>query len=70
LSLLRSNPFPDKPPKYIRAELYEYHFTNPEEHKKTGAWWTRHYVGLYFPAVSLDSQELQNLVREISGAVY
>lgn len=31
LSLLRSNPFPLRPPRYVRALLYEYHFTNPAE---------------------------------------
>ena len=28
LELMGSNPFPDKPPKYIRASLYHYHFTS------------------------------------------
>ena len=27
LSLLSHNPFPDKPPTYLRAQLYEYEFT-------------------------------------------
>lgn len=49
LSLLRSNPFPNHPPRYVRAQLYEYHFTTPEEHKRTGLWWTRKLVGDYFP---------------------
>jgi hypothetical protein len=47
--LLRYNPFPNGPPKYIRARAYQYHFT------KFGqpGWWTREEHGLYFPAVSL-----------------
>jgi hypothetical protein len=56
LGLLRFNPFPDKPPKHVRALLYEYHFTTPEEKKRTGAVWERKLVGLYFPPVSLNGQ--------------
>ena len=40
IALLRTDPYPDKPPKWIRAELYEYRFTTPEIQRKTGAWWT------------------------------
>ena len=49
LRLLAHNPFPNAPPKYVRARLYIYHFT------KWGSrdWWTREERGLYFPAVSL-----------------
>jgi len=53
LGLLRTNPFPDHPPKYVRADLYDYHFTSPAERRKTGAWWTRTYVGPYSPVLSL-----------------
>ena len=28
LRLMKTNPFPDSPPRYIRARLFEYHFTN------------------------------------------
>lgn len=55
LSLLRTNPFPGKPPHFVRAQLYEYHFTTPAEHAQSGNWWKRTYTGPYFPAVSLDS---------------
>ena len=53
LGLLRSNPFPDHPPKWIRAQLYLYKFTTPDEHRRTGAWWTRTLAGPYFPEVRL-----------------
>ena len=56
LGLLRLNPFPDHPPTFVRALLYEYHFTNPEERSKNGAVWSRKLVGLYFPPVSLRKQ--------------
>jgi hypothetical protein len=51
--LFRHNPFPDQPPKFVRAVVYDYHFTSPEERRLTGAWWTRRYAGIYFPVVSV-----------------
>lgn len=56
LGLLRYNPFPNEPPKFVRALLYEYHFTTPEERSQTGAIWNRKLIGLYFPPVSLRKQ--------------
>jgi predicted DCC family thiol-disulfide oxidoreductase YuxK len=53
LRLLGRKPFPDAPPHYIRAMLYQYRFTSPVERKGTGAWWTRELKGVYVPAVSL-----------------
>jgi hypothetical protein len=41
LALLDQNPFPGGPPQNIRVQIYLYHFATPEEHDKTGAWWTR-----------------------------
>jgi hypothetical protein len=52
-SLLRTNPFPDRPPRWIRARYYEYHFTTPEERRRTGQWWTRRELEDYVPPVSL-----------------
>jgi hypothetical protein len=53
LKLLRRNPFPDGPPRYVRALLYRYRFTSPKERRETGAWWNRTLVGLYLPAMRL-----------------
>ena len=53
LGLLEANPFPDHPPRYIRAMYYVYRFTTPEERQKTGRWWNREPVGLYFSPVAL-----------------
>jgi len=63
LSLLRTNPFPGQPPHYIRALLYEYHFTTPQEHKQTGAWWKRTLTGDYFPVVSLDNPGFRQVLK-------
>jgi Lipase maturation factor len=53
LALLRGDPFHGTPPRYIRAQLYEYHFTDIGTRWRTGAWWRRELIGEYFPAVSL-----------------
>jgi predicted DCC family thiol-disulfide oxidoreductase YuxK len=54
LGLLRKNPFPNAPPKYVRAELFDYSFTNFAARRATGNWWTREPHGLYFPQISLE----------------
>jgi len=51
LSLLKTNPFPAHPPQFVRAELYDYHFTDRQTRRITGAWWVRRYSGVYFPAI-------------------
>jgi len=56
LALLAKNPFPGPPPRYIRAELYTYRFTDFAEWRTTGAWWRREFVRLYFPVASLRSR--------------
>ncbi|BBX75337.1 lipase maturation factor family protein [Mycobacterium shinjukuense] len=53
LRLLRHNPFPDAPPRYVRAQLYEYRFTTAAELRRDHAWWHRTLVGHYVPPVSL-----------------
>ena len=67
LGLLRYNPFPDEPPKFVRAMLYEYHFTTREERRKSGAVWKRKLVGNYFPVVSLDNEKFRRALEEIWG---
>ena len=52
-ALLAKNPFPDHPPRYLRAEVYDYQFTNFAERRATGAWWKRAAAGEYLPPVSL-----------------
>ncbi len=52
--LLAHNPFPDKPPSYVRAMFYRYRFTTVIELRQTGAWWKRQELREYLPTVSLD----------------
>jgi len=47
LSLLGHNPFPEAPPMYLRAVLYDYHFTDWATRRATGEWWRRDRLGLY-----------------------
>ena len=47
LSLIRINPFEGRPPKYVRAALYDYTYTTFKEKKETGHWWKRKYLGLF-----------------------
>ncbi len=53
LALLDGNPFPDRPPTYVRALLYRYRMTDRETRRRTGAWWHRELVGEYVPPVRL-----------------
>lgn len=54
LGLLRGNPFPEAPPRRVRARRFLYRFTTPAERRETGHWWQREEVGQYLPALSLD----------------
>ena len=54
LALLGPNPFPKVPPKYVRAQLYEYHFTDRATRRATGAWWRREWKGPYTQSLSLE----------------
>ncbi|HEY6051859.1 MAG TPA: lipase maturation factor family protein, partial [Thermoanaerobaculia bacterium] len=49
LGLLARNPFPGAPPKFVRARLWDYKFSDPAERRRTGAWWRRTEVGPYGP---------------------
>jgi hypothetical protein len=51
LDLLAKNPFPEQPPRYVRAVLYDYQFTAWSD--DTAAWWRREQKGLYCPPISL-----------------
>jgi hypothetical protein len=45
LALFGGNPFPGTPPRFVRAVLYDYRFSTPEERRRTGAWWVRELEG-------------------------
>ena len=47
LRLLRHNPFPDAPPRFVRARLFHYRYSTWREWRDTGAWWVRTPAGEY-----------------------
>jgi len=47
LALFRRDPFAGKPPRQVRAVLWQYWFTDPATKRQTGAWWRREERGLY-----------------------
>jgi lipase maturation factor 1 len=52
LSLFRGNPFPQSPPRYVKAVIYQYWFTSEAEKRATGNWWRRELLGLYAPVLT------------------
>jgi hypothetical protein len=57
VSLFAGNPFPDKPPRYIRAVLYRYTFANGR------LWWRRERMHLWLPAMSANDPMLIDFVK-------
>src|SRR6201991_2139708 len=57
LRLLRHNPFPASPPRYVRAQLYQYRFTTPTELRRERAWWHRTLIGRFVPPMTLHKAE-------------
>ena len=55
LALFAGNPFPNGPPKQVRAILWQYWFTSMAEKRKTGMWWRRELIGLYAPVLARDA---------------
>jgi hypothetical protein len=49
LRLFAHNPFPNAPPRYIRADWYRYQFTKPGER----GWWNRTFIAEYLPPMNL-----------------
>lgn len=62
LSLLGGNPFPERPPHYIRAVLYRYAFAPPGNPQ--GAWWTRQELGLWLPPLSAEDPRLLGFLQQ------
>ena len=49
--LLAVDPFPDTPPRYLRARVFNYQFASPEERKTDGVWWKRTFSHVFLPPV-------------------
>ncbi len=61
ISLFAGNPFPQKPPKYIRAVLYRYMFAKPGNLQ--GLWWNRERISIWLPAMSADDPHLVGFIK-------
>jgi hypothetical protein len=53
MELVDYDPFSGKPPRLVRAVVYDYQFTTFQERRITGNWWKRELKGTYFPPISL-----------------
>lgn len=49
LTLFAGNPFSGKPPRIVRAVVWQYWFTDRATKRKDRAWWRRELLGLYAP---------------------
>jgi hypothetical protein len=58
LSLLAADPFPDAPPRFVRATLYRYRFA-PLGQK---AWWERERLREWLPPLSVDDPRLRRFL--------
>ncbi len=45
LGLFGGNPFRARPPRFVRAVLWQYWFSTKAEKKASGVWWRRELVG-------------------------
>jgi hypothetical protein len=54
LTLFARNPFPQGPPRQVRAVLWQYWFTSMAEKRERGLWWRRELLAIYAPAIQLE----------------
>jgi len=60
VGLFAENPFPHKPPRYIRAMLYDYKFAKPGS--PNGLYWTRDAGSEWLPVLSNSDPRLINFL--------
>ena len=67
LALLAHDPYAGQPPpRFLRATVYDYHFTSAAARRASGEWWTRTPRGLYCPILTLVDGQLTP-VESIGG---
>lgn len=59
LALFATNPFPDRPPRYVRAVMYRYRLTEWGTNTNPEAWWTRDRRRIFVPPVTLHDGALR-----------
>jgi len=61
LSLFAGNPFPDHPPRYVRAVLYRYQFAPPDNPQHL--WWTRRQLAIWISPMSANDPRLVEFLK-------
>ena len=61
VSLFASNPFADRPPRYIRAVWYRYKFAPPGNARHL--WWERDAKQIWLPPLSTDNPQLKTVLQ-------
>ena len=61
------NPFPDAPPRFIKADLYRYKFTRIGSGDKN--WWTRSNQRAYSPILELKGSQLRPILRQMNWKI-
>jgi hypothetical protein len=61
VGLFAANPFPGRPPRYIRAVRYRYAFAPPGNAQ--GQWWRRERVDIWLPALSAHDPRLVKFLK-------
>jgi hypothetical protein len=56
LRLLERDPFNGRKPRYVRAVLYRYRYSDAEARRRDGVWWTREQLREYSPVLSLNAK--------------
>jgi lipase maturation factor 1 len=56
LALFRRDPFKGHPPAMVRTVRWQYWFTSAAAKRRTGAWWTREFLGDFAGVVTRDAQ--------------
>ncbi|MEO8853526.1 MAG: lipase maturation factor family protein, partial [Ginsengibacter sp.] len=62
VNLFKKNPFPAKPPRYIRAVLYRYSFAKPGN--PNGLWWDRQRISIWILPLSASDPDLLNILKQ------
>ena len=65
--LFASNPFPQQPPRIVRAVIWQYWFSTREEKRTQGIWWTRQLLGLYAPTLAASGERKTDGARMAVG---
>jgi hypothetical protein len=63
VSLFAGNPFPNKPPRFIRAVLYRYSFAKPGNPQRR--WWNREQISIWISPVSVNDPHLIEFLTSV-----